>query len=108
MDLEDVSDFDWVAEPEIYQSDSGESKYSNEDNNEKDHLAVGEKALINSMKKYKNADKIIQINDMKKQPHITSHLVHYLHAMNVNGHIPKGFGFVHRGHDVHEIDGSNI
>ena len=103
-----MSDFDWVAEPEIYQSDSGSSQYSNEDRQEKDHMAIGEDALLNSMMKYKNADKIIQLNEVNDRPHVTSHLVHYMHEMNRNGHVPKGFGFVHRKHDFHEIDGSNI
>ena len=45
---------------------------------------------------------------MKGQEHLTSHLVHYLHEMNRNGHIPKGFGYVHRKHAINEIDGSEI
>ena len=59
-----ASDFDWVEDPQMYQSSSGESKYSNEDDQEKDHLALGEDALANAMMKYKNADKIIQINEV--------------------------------------------
>ena len=39
------SDYNWVDEPEMYQSSSGESKYSNEDRDMKDHLAVGKSAL---------------------------------------------------------------
>jgi len=53
------SGYNWVEEPEMYQSSSGESKYSNEDNEMKDHFAVGERALHNTMLKYKNADKIV-------------------------------------------------
>lgn len=45
VDMQGASDYDWVVEPEMYQSSSGESKYSNEDREEKDHLAVGEAAL---------------------------------------------------------------
>lgn len=45
---------------------------------------------------------------MKGQEHLTSHLVHYLHEMNRNGHVPKGFGYVHRKHAINEIDGSEI
>ena len=45
-------------------SDSGESKYSNEDIEEKDHLLQDEKALLNAMKKFKNAEKIKQINQV--------------------------------------------
>ena len=37
-----TSNYDWVNEPEMYQSSSGESKYSNEDKDEKDHLATDE------------------------------------------------------------------
>ena len=108
VDMMGASDYDWVAEPEMYQSSSGESKYSNEDHEEKDHLAVGEEALQNAVNKYKNADKIIQLNQVKGQEHLSSHLVHYLHEMNRNGHIPKGFGYVHRKHAINEIDGSEI
>ena len=43
----------------MYQSSSGESKYSNEDKDQKDHFAIGEEALMNTMRKYKHADKII-------------------------------------------------
>ena len=46
----------------MFQSSSGESKYSNEDDDEKDHLAIGEDALKNVLVKYKNAEKIIEIN----------------------------------------------
>ena len=65
----DASDFEWVMEPDIYQSSSSDSKYSNQDEEEKDHLAVGENALLNAMAKYKNADKIIQIHEMKQKSH---------------------------------------
>lgn len=47
-----------VDEPEVYKSDSGESKYSNEDKTGKDHLSKDEDALVNAMRKYKNAGKI--------------------------------------------------
>ena len=47
-----------VDEPEVYKSDSGESKYSNEDKTGKDHLSKDEDALRNAMRKYKNAGKI--------------------------------------------------
>ena len=30
-----------------------------------------------------------------------------MHEMNRNGHIPKGFGFVHRKNSIDSIDGSN-
>lgn len=59
------SDYEWVDEPEIYQSSSGESKYSNEDRELKDHLATGEPALLNTIRKYKNADKIAQMNEVQ-------------------------------------------
>lgn len=91
----------------MYESDSGESKYSNEDKELKDHLAVGEDALNNAMAKYKNADKIIQLNDLAGKSHLTSHLVTYMQEMNRNGHVPKSFGFVRRNHSIDEIDGSN-
>ena len=60
--ISEADDYNWVHEPEMYQSSSGEEKYSNEDHDEKDHLSMGEIALVNAMKKYKNADKIDQIN----------------------------------------------
>ena len=106
-EMEILSDYEWVEDPEIYKSSSGESKYSNEDYHEKDHLAVGECALANVLIKYKNADKIIEMNEHLQQPHITSHLVHYMHEMNKSGHIPKGFGYVHRRDNTDSIDGSN-
>ena len=68
---------------------------------------MGEDAIVNAMAKYKNADKIIQMNDVQGKSHKTSHLVHYMAEMNRNGHIPKGFGFVHRKHSINKIDGSN-
>ena len=71
------SDYEWVEEPEIYQSSSGESKYSNEDRELKDHLATGEQALENTIKKYKNADKIVQLNEVLGKDKSTSHLVKY-------------------------------
>ena len=60
------------------------------------------------MAKYKNANKIIQLNEVLNKPQITSHLVHYLDEMNRNGHAPRNFGFVHRRQPIHEIDGSGI
>ena len=47
-----------IDEPEVYKSDSGESKYSNEDKTGKDHLSQDEAALMNAMRKFKNANKI--------------------------------------------------
>ena len=41
------------------ESDSSDSKYSNEDRQEKDHLMTGEEALLRSMKKLRNANKIV-------------------------------------------------
>ena len=78
------------------------------DKDEKDHLAVGEAALLNYMAKYKNADKIIQINEVLNKSDETSHLVHYLDEMHRNGHAPKGFGLIHRRPPTDEIDGSNV
>jgi hypothetical protein len=95
-DNDNGSDYNWVDEPEFYQSSSGESKYSNEDKEFKDHLAIGETALVNQMKKYKNADKIVQINEVQGKDESTSHLVKYYQEMNNKGQIPKGFGMVHR------------
>lgn len=91
----------------MFQSSSGESKYSNEDDDEKDHLAIGEDALKNVLVKYKNAEKIIEINETHQKSHMTSHLVHYMHEMNKSGHIPKGFGYIHRRANIDSIDGSN-
>lgn len=63
---------------------------------------------MNAMIKYKNADKIIQINDIQGKDDMTSHLVHYLDEVNKNGHIPKSFGFLHRKNESDVIDGSNV
>jgi len=92
----------------MYQSSSGESKYSNEDKDQKDHFAIGEEALMNTMRKYKNADKIIQKNEIENQDDKTSHLVKYMNEMNKNGQIPKGFGFVHRKRSVNAIDAGEV
>ena len=54
-----LSGLNWNEEPEFYASSSGESKYSNEDKEYKDHILVGLNAVKNSMRKYKNADKIM-------------------------------------------------
>jgi hypothetical protein len=47
---------------QFLESDSSDSKYSNEDRDDKDHLLVGEEAILRSMKKLKNANKIKQKN----------------------------------------------
>jgi len=39
-------------DPEVYQTDSSEEKYSNEDREFKDQLLQGEEALQNSIKRY--------------------------------------------------------
>ena len=88
----------------MYQSSSGESKYSNDDVDQKDHLATGEAALDNSIKKYRNADKIMQLNEIQGKYEQTSHLVHYLHEMNQKGQIPKAYGMVHRKNLPTEMD----
>ena len=104
-----TSDFDWVEEPEMYQSSSGESKYSNEDRMDKDHLATQEQALLNAMRKYKHADRIAQLNEVKGKDEQTSHLVKYYQQMNHNGHVPKSFGMVRRSKDIpNEINASHI
>ena len=88
----------------MYQSSSGESKYSNEDIDQKDHLSVGESTLVNAMKKYKNADKIVQMNAIEGNDDLSSHLVYYYQEMNNKGHIPKGFGMIHRNNKPNEMD----
>ena len=105
---EDDSDYDWVEEPQMYQSSSGESKYSNEDREQKDHLAIDEVALNNSIKKYKNADKIVQINEAKKQDDLTSHLVKYYQHIDAKGIIPKSFGMVHRKNKPNELNAGAV
>ena len=88
----------------MYDSSSGESKYSNEDREMKDHLLTGEEALLNSLKKNKNASKIVQINKVNGNDEKTSHLVHYYNAMNEQAQIPKSFGMVHRKSKVDQIN----
>ena len=90
-------------EPEIYKSDSGESKYSNEDREQKDHFAQSEPAILNAMRKYKNATKIKQINQMQGIDNKTSHLVNYLDQVNKKGLPPKGLGMIHRRGETDEI-----
>ena len=98
----------WNEEPEFYASSSGESKYSNEDRDLKDHMLVGLGAVKNSMKKYKNADKIMQINAMNKKDDQTSHLVAYLKEMNDNCAVPRSLGLIHRKDDRMVIDAKEI
>ena len=59
-----LSQLHLVEEPEMYASSSGESKYSEQDRNYSDHLLQNFDALQNSLKKWKNADKIVQKNQM--------------------------------------------
>ena len=54
-----ISQLHLVEEPEMYISSSGESKYSEEDKHYRDHLLQNFDALQNSMKKFKNSDKIV-------------------------------------------------
>lgn len=54
-----VSKMKLFLKKQFHESDSSDSKYSNEDREDKDHLLIGEEALIRSMKKLKNANKII-------------------------------------------------
>lgn len=102
------SGYNWVEEPEMYQSSSGESKYSNEDNEMKDHFAVGLKALTNTMRKYKNADKIVQLNEVLGKDDKTSHLVKYYQQMSHTGYIPKSYGLVHRKNKPTEINAGEV
>ena len=59
-----MSQLHLVEDPEMYASSSGESKYSEEDKLYRDHLLQNFDALENSIKKFKNADKIVQKNQM--------------------------------------------
>ena len=52
------------------------------------------------MKKYKNADKIMQLNELNNKPEATSHLVAYMKIMNEKGHIPRSMGMIHRKDDT--------
>ena len=74
----------------------------------KDHFAVGEPALKNTMRKYRNADKIVQLNEILNQDDKTSHLVKYYHRMHQRGQIPKGFGMLHRKNKPTELDAGQI
>lgn len=64
--------------PDIYVSDSSDSKYSNQDDNFKDHLLHGEAALQHYLRKNKHADFICQSNKLKGKVSCTSHLIAYL------------------------------
>jgi hypothetical protein len=61
----------------LLESDSSDSKYSNEDREDKDHLLHGEHAVQRAMDKLKNATRIVEKNDMMKKSANTSHLVAY-------------------------------
>lgn len=80
----------------FHESDSSDSKYSNEDRFDKDHTLGGEPALLHSMKKFKNANVIKQKNQLIGKDKNTSHLVHYFNEINNKMIIPKTFGMIHR------------
>lgn len=81
---------------QFLESDSSDSKYSNEDRDDKDHLLVGEEAILRSMKKLKNANKIKQKNELIGKDNNTSHIVHYFNEINNKMMVPKGLGMIHR------------
>jgi hypothetical protein len=97
----------WNEEPEVYRSSSSESKYSNEDKEYKDHLTTGIEAVKMGLKKYKYADKITQLNELKGKETSTSHMVTYLRKMNENGHVPRSLGMFRRAGDPSEIKAEN-
>lgn len=86
------------------ESDSSDSKYSNEDRQDKDHFACGEEALRLSLKKLKVADKIVQKNEMLGKSDRTSHVVQYFNDVNKKNIAPKSLGMIHRKPTVTEIN----
>ena len=99
-----LSQLHLVEEPEMYASSSGESKYSEQDRNYSDHLLQNFDALQNSLKKWKNADKIVQKNQMNHNEDSTSHLVTYFNEISKRCHVPKGLGMIHRKDDASNLD----
>ena len=91
-------------EPAILESDSSDSKYSNEDREDKDHLLHGEAAIMRAMDKLKNASRIVEKNEIIKKSANTSHLVAYFDLVNRQSLIPKPLGMVHRKIPAHIID----
>ena len=74
----------------------------------KDHLAVGKLSLHNTMRKYKHADKIVQLNEILNQDDKTSHLVKYYQQIGHRGQIPKSLGMVHRKNKPTELDAGQV
>ncbi len=89
---------------QFLESDSSDSKYSNEDRDDKDHLLVGEEAILRSMKKLKNANKIKQKNELIGKDNNTSHIVHYFNEINNKMMVPKGLGMIHRKNPTSQIN----
>ena len=85
----------------MYVSSSGESKYSERDRTCNDHLLKSSEALNNSLRKWQNADKIVQKNEMNNCSYETSHLVTYFNEIRNKCQAPKGLGLIHR---MNEID----
>jgi len=92
------------AEPDVYTSDSSDSKYSAEDREDKDHILTGYPAIERSMKKLKNANKIVQMNEVTGMDDKTSHVVAYFNEINKKSIIPKSLGMVRRKDKFNQID----
>ena len=93
-----------LEEPELNQSDSSDSKYSNEDREDKDHLMIGKEAIKRSMHKLKNAARIMEKNELLNKNKNISHLVAYFDEVNKKELIPKPLGMVRRKNPVNVID----
>ena len=70
----------------------------------KDHLLTEEDAILNAMRKYKNAEKINQINQLNNSQEKSSHLVNYFNTINSKGQIPKSMGMIHRKGEIDQIN----
>jgi len=88
----------------FHESDSSDSKYSNEDRKDKDHLLTGEDALRRSLKKLKHANKIVQKNKLLGKDKNTSHVVSYYNEINNKMIAPRALGMVHRKSNVTQIN----
>lgn len=56
------------------------------------------------MKKLKNANKIVQKNELIKKGENTSHIVHYFNEINSKMVVPKSLGMVHRKNPTNQIN----
>lgn len=67
-------------------------------------MLKGEAAITQSLKKLKNANKIIQKNQLLGKDDKTSHLVTYFNEINKKMIVPRSLGMIHRKSEVNQLN----